>query len=174
MLSIDAIKAQLCKLLDSTFYRVYIFLIYTVSLKDKCATFSLPFRYIISCRVSRSGKLTFNTCFAIYRIHLRRARIYYIYSLYIQSGSERVVSPDQVNSLLTRASLYTEFTFDAPEVLYIILIYITSRCSFHLYTPILLGTFYNLLLVTNLLLFNHDYSILDIYTSFFKTITYQD
>jgi hypothetical protein len=98
--------------------------------------------YYISFLVSRSGKLTFNTCFAIYRIHLRRAQIYYIYSLYIQSGSEIVVSPDQVKSLLTRASPYTEFTFDAPQVLYIILIYITSRCSFHLHTPILLGTFY--------------------------------
>jgi hypothetical protein len=47
-------------------YISYIYLI-TVRLTDK-------FLYIYSCRVSRSGKITFNTCFAVYKIHFRRAR----------------------------------------------------------------------------------------------------
>jgi hypothetical protein len=70
-----------------------------------------------SRRFSRSGKITFNTCFTVYRIHFRRARLQVFFS-------------------------------------------ITSAHSFG-------GHSTNLLLVPNLLLFNHDYSILYIYTPFF-------
>jgi hypothetical protein len=43
----------------------------------------------ISCRVSRSGKITFNTCFAVYKIHFRRARS----SIYIPSYIYRRTHP---------------------------------------------------------------------------------
>jgi hypothetical protein len=76
--------------------------------------------------ISRSRKITFNTCFVVYRIHLRSARSsIYIFLIYIQSVlrifryiSNLVASRDCVKSLLTRVLPYTEFTFDAPEVIF--------------------------------------------------------
>jgi hypothetical protein len=57
--------------------------------QNRSVNFTLIFTNIISSkissRVSRSGKITFNTCFAVYRIHFWRARspIYnpYIYQV---------------------------------------------------------------------------------------------
>jgi hypothetical protein len=140
----------------------------------------------ISCRVSRSGKITFNTCFAVYRFHRRRARRS-IYILYIY---QRAVQLRAAIFWVLRVSRSGKLTFNTSFVVYRIHF---RRARSPIYNPYIyqiksanpgvlfnyislffLGHSTNLLLVLNLLLFNHDHSILDIYTSFFATIPYQD
>jgi hypothetical protein len=126
-----------CRIQDSPSPRpkIYIYSLYIYTNAPNRIQLRVTIFWVI--RVSRSGKITFNSCFAVYRIHFRRARrSIYIYYIYLPTRPKNL--PLITNLLLIQSRLqyigyiYLIFYYDhIPRLPFYIYSSNISACDTH-------------------------------------------